>query len=227
MSYTEILDTHYGKMLVNKNDINQRNALVETGKSIDHAEIELLETLIGSDDVFLDVGANFGCFSLALASRAKTVFAFEPQRIIYNMLCGSIALNAFENVYAYNLAVGKQQGYINVPKFDYSKELNFGSIEFGDRQIEQLTQTRQNSTEHAGITMIDAFGLSPKLIKIDVEGMELDVLEGAKETIKRCKPICFVEIIKSNMGEIRRFFEAHDYDCEIVGGNYLCKPRQV
>src|ERR1700728_65305 len=99
MPFTVLVPTAYGQMLVNRYDVNQTNALFKTGFAVDHAEIALLTQvlqLLGSDLTVVDVGANFGTYTLALArcvgARGK-VHAFEPQRTIFHMLAGSVALN--------------------------------------------------------------------------------------------------------------------------------------
>jgi len=68
--FTTIVPTVYGQMMVNRYDINQTNALFKTGHAIDHNEIVMLANLLrqlGTDLTVLDVGANFGTYSIALA----------------------------------------------------------------------------------------------------------------------------------------------------------------
>jgi hypothetical protein len=139
VSFAAIVPTAYGQMLVNRYDINQTNALFKTGMAIDHGEIKMLAKLLDKgrpDPVVIDVGANFGTYTLAFASYVGPrgrVYAFEPQRLIYYMLAGSVALNSLTNVHCFNVAVGDHEDLIDVPQFDYSKPMNFGSVEFGRR----------------------------------------------------------------------------------------------
>jgi len=108
------------------------------------------------------------------------IHAFEAQRMIFNMLAGSVALNALENIVCHNVAIGDREGSIELPQFDYFRELNFGSVELGDEQRERLTQQRGHDPkkiEHVPLRTIDGFGFeNVALIKIDVEGMEMQVL---------------------------------------------------
>lgn len=234
--FAVIVPTAYGQMIVNRHDINQTNALFKTGKAVDHAEIDLLTQILrgwGRDLTVLDIGANFGTYALALAQAAGTggkVHAFEPQRILFNMLAGSIALNGIMNVHCHNMAVGDRNGTIPLPQFDYDRPLNFGSIELGPVQRERLSQERRydpERVEEVPLTTIDRFAFSRVgLIKIDVEGMEMAVLDGAMETIGRWRPVLFVEFLKNDAVTLRQRLEGMSYDVHAVSMNYLCIPRE-
>ncbi|MBF0283102.1 MAG: FkbM family methyltransferase [Magnetococcales bacterium] len=235
--FTLVVPTVYGLMMVNRHDINQTNALIKTGKGHSHDEVELLAHLLklcGTNQTVLDIGANFGVISLGLARSLGpegTIHAFEAQRIIFYMLAGSVALNALMNVHCHHLAVGDVEGEIEIPQFDYAAPLNFGSIEFGPEQTEPLNQQRQHDPsrrEKVAMTFIDRFDF-PRvdLMKIDVEGMEMKVLEGAKQTIARCRPILNVEYIKSDRAALRQRIESMDYAVYINGVNYLCLPTEL
>jgi len=236
VSMNIVVPTAYGQMIVNRYDINQTAALVKTGQSINHDEICLLGDVLGvleSDPVFLDVGANFGVFSLGLSPRVGPkgkVHAFEPQRFLFNMLAGSVALNSLLNVYCHNMAVGDREGQVEVPQFDYGRPLNFGSIEFSGEQREKLTQERGHDAsrmEFVPLTTLDRFRFERvDLLKVDVEGMELQVLNGAAATIRRCRPVMFVEFIKVDREALRQRLNANGYIIYENKMNYLCVPRE-
>ena len=210
-------------MLVNRFDINQTNALLKTGRAIDHEEIamlnQLLRQLFPEGRVFVDVGANFGTYTLGLAQTVGPqgkIYSFEAQRILSYMLSGSIALNGLTNVFCHNYAVGKKRAKLEIPQFDYNRPLNFGSIEFGGEQREILEQQRRHSAENAeyvDVVTLDSFEF-PRvdIIKIDVEGMEADVLAGAAETLRRCRPILFVEHAKSDYRSLTQMIADFGYD---------------
>lgn len=237
LPFTIVVPTAYGPMMVNRYDVNQTNALFKTGLAIDHVEIVMLAQLmgaIGTDLTFLDIGANFGTYSIALARavgpRGK-VHAFEPQRIIYNLLVGSVALNSLTNVYCHNVAVGDREGRVEIPQFDYSRPLNFGSIEFTGTQREPLAQTPvrdPSRVEYVALATIDRFEFEKvHLMKIDAEGMELQVLDGAINTIRRCRPVLYVEIIKVDREQLRQKILAENYAVYVNGINFLCIPTEM
>lgn len=234
--FSIVVPTVYGQMIVNRHDINQTGALLRTGKSLDHKEIEMLGTIasaLAPDAVVVDAGANFGSFALGISRRLGprgAVHAFEAQRVIFNMLAGSVALNSLLNVYCYNVALGDHEGQIEIPQFDYSKPLNFGSIEFGVEQKEKLGQPRGHDPERAEfvrLTTLDSFAFGRvDLLKIDVEGMEMEVLEGARETIERCRPVMYVEFIKVDREALSRKIEEMRYAVYGNKMNLLCVPTE-
>lgn len=232
--YSMMIPTEYGQMIVNRNDHHQTNALIKNGRAMDHGDIQLLATVISRcllKPIVLDIGANIGTHSLGLRSLIECgeIHAFEAQRIIFNMLAGSVAINAIENVYVHHLAVGDREGRIEIPSFDYSKPLNFGSVEFGPTQTEKLDQPRQQKAdpEFVRMTTIDAMEF-PRvdLMKIDVEGMELAVLRGAEFCIAQHRPIMYVEWLKGNKAKLREQIESRGYVIKERHINYLCVPSE-
>jgi len=236
--FTIIVPTTYGQMIVNRHDITETNFLFKKGFSLVHSEIVFLTNVLrlcGNNLTVVDVGANVGTHALAFArvvGPQGTVHAFEPQRIIFNMLCGSVALNSITNLYCYNMAVGDRQESIEIPQFDYTQPLNFGSIEFGPRQREVLSQPRRhdpNRVEFVPLTTLDHFAFKRvDLMKIDAEGMELQVLDGAAETIRRCQPVLYVEFVKVDADALReRIVACGDYSVYKNKSNYLCVPSRL
>lgn len=234
--YTIILPTEYGMMMVNRFDINQTNALLKTNRATDAGKVQFAQRVcFDSDDgsVALDIGANFGTYTLAMANVLKSkngkVYSFEAQRIIYNMICGSVALNSLENVYPIFSCVGDNNDDIEIPNFDYSSHLNFGSIEFGGKdQQERLNQERQPSVETVRQIRIDDLGLEKvAYVKIDVEGMEVQVLRGALNTISSSEPVLQIEILKTDKKQVREMLEPLGYTLHEHTGDFICIPKKL
>jgi FkbM family methyltransferase len=121
---------------------------------------------------------------------------------IFHYLCGNVALGGHKNIVALNAALGAAAGSITVPSVDYSHEGNFGAV--------SLKDMGEGKTE---VRTIDGLDLADcRLIKIDVEGMEPEVLKGARETIGRLKPFVYTEN-KKNEGspKVIEFFLERDY----------------
>lgn len=234
--YNVVMSTTQGSFIVNKNDIGVGAQLSARG-AYDPDEIKLLSDLIRTlnrdDVVLLDIGANIGVHSVTLSevvgAKGK-VYAFEAQRIVYYILAGNIALNSIENVWCYHKAVGMQCGQIEIPQFDYGKPLSLGSIEFGAEQRESIGQARRHDTtkrEYVDLLSVDSLQL-PRVdfMKVDVEGMELDVLQGAAATIRRDQPMIFVEYLKGDRKALAKWLLDAGYRLMIYRHNWLCLHRE-
>jgi FkbM family methyltransferase len=182
------------------------------------------------DLVAVDVGANIGAHSLVLANEVGPtgkVFAFEAQRIVFYMLAGNLALNSIENVYAFHNAVSDQSGSIEIPQFDYSRPFSVGSVEFGDKQTEDIGQERLSLPEKRDF--VETIRLDEKLashvdfLKIDVEGMELKVLDGARGIIENSRPVMLVEFLKSDRLALIKWLTSAGYRMFTgIGDNFFC-----
>ena len=178
--------TRYGLMLYHSKD-------AYVGRSFDlygefsEGEVALFRQLVQPGSVVLDIGANIGSHTLFFASASApggSVIAFEPQRIIHQMLCANLALNGITNVRALLAGAGRERGIAQVPVLDYTAANNFGGISLG----------MGGPSEAVDIIPVDALGLERcDLMKIDVEGMEGEVLTGATSTIGRFRPVLYVE----------------------------------
>jgi len=228
---SEVVRTRYGDMIVPSCDTNQTPSLRSAGIAQQWYEIDYLVSLLERRPgaVFVDIGANIGTFSFALRPYCSTVYAFEPQRLIFNMLAGSVALNGWTNVYCVHAAVGDHHGSIEVPQFDYTKPCSFGSIEFGDTQRERLSQERGNDPDKAdrvSLVPLDMWNFRRvDLIKIDVEGMEMQVLDGAAKTIGMHRPMMLVEYGKVDKPNLQQKLTSLGYLIKDFGNDFLAVPE--
>lgn len=164
------------------------------GRSLDcygewcESEVGLLQRFLRPGDAVIDVGANIGSHTLAFASavgESGSVLAFEPQRLPFQLLCGNVAINCMVNVHCLQKAAGDRNGRAKVPALPPNEPHNFGGVSIGGES---------SSGEDVEVVTIDSLGLkSCHLIKIDVEGMECEVIGGGGETILEYRPILFVE----------------------------------
>ncbi len=191
IAFNRLTQTRHGEMLVNRHDIYIGRSLEVYGE-FSEGEIALLLTLLSAGDCIIDVGANIGAHTIPFAQAVGaggTVHAMEPQRIVFQSLCANVALNNLTNVHCYQAAAGSKAGEIIVPELDYSKPNNFGGLELGGHR----------NGESVPVITIDSLQLpNCRLIKIDVEGMEQEVLQGARDTISRCRPLLYVENDRAN-----------------------------
>ena len=181
-----LIDCRYGPMLVNPNDTYIGRSLIAYGE-YSPGEADLYRGVLGAGDLVVEAGANIGCFTVLFAQTVGAegrVFAFEPQRLVFQMLCANLALNGLTNVEAWPAGIGAEIGQRLVPLTDYDVPSNFGG----------LALAAEGPGECVPITTIDNLGLEAcTLIKADVQGMECEVLKGAADTIERCRPLLYLE----------------------------------
>jgi FkbM family methyltransferase len=208
----------HGTMIVNRLDYVQTQRgtfgvghyLLENA-SLDPQEVEMASQLLarrrahfGDGVVAVDCGANFGGLTVEWAKRMAgwgRVIAFEAQERLFYALAGNIAVNNCFNARAIHAAVGGQTGTLRVPVPDYLSPGSFGSLEMRasarNEFIGQTIDYSDEATMEIPMTTIDALGLSRlDLLKIDVEGMEPEVLDGAAAALAASRPIILAEHIK-------------------------------
>lgn len=184
--YNALRATRYGMMLYNRNDAYVGRSIELYGE-FSEGETELFAWCIRPGMLVLDVGANIGAHTLWLARAVGptgAVIAFEPQRLVFQTLCANVALNSLTNVHCLQRALGPERGAITVPTLDPTRPQNFGGLSIEGHQ----------TGEQVDLARLDDMGL-PRcdFIKLDVEGMEQGVLEGARETIAKYRPLLYVE----------------------------------
>ena len=212
-----LVSCDHGTMILNRNDSGPDG--VGVGRFLlDHGNNNTVETDIASkalintvDPVVIDIGANIGTFATFiapwLAKRGGKLYCFEPQRQVFQILCGNLAINNIFNVYAYETAIGREEKWIEIPEVDYDQPGSFAAFTLGGADLSDTYKSVAGAMQRIKMTTIDRFVLEhrvPKVdyIKIDAEGLDLDVINGAAQTIEKFKPDLYVEYL--NLGDSQR-----------------------
>jgi len=180
-------------MLFSCNDTYVGGSLAVYGE-YSPAEAAILQKCIKPGSIIIEVGANIGALTVPMAQATTLkglVYAFEPQRTTYYGLCGNVFLNGLKNVFCFHRAIGDVPQITTIPDLDYDFPGNFGAFSLvEDSGVEKVTKNRIPME----VNTLDQFGIPAcDLLKVDVEGMELQVLRGAKNLIQTHKPIMYVE----------------------------------
>lgn len=192
----------HGWFMFNRNDKFVGRSLDRYGEWC-QAELDILTPLLRSGRTVLDIGAFIGSHTVYFAQQVGPrgrVYAFEPQRHAFQMLCGNVALNALTNVTCLPYVVGKETGVRRLGELSQTVAENFGGTQALVVPAGEPTRT----------TRVDDLELSRcDVMKIDVEGMELEVLTGAARTIERFKPMIYCENNRTDrsaqiLGELTR-----------------------
>jgi FkbM family methyltransferase len=184
--FVELADCRYGQMLYPRNDQYVGRSFKEYGQ-FSQGEVEIFTRLVQRGAVVLDVGANIGAHTVPLAQLAGeggAVVAFEPQPVLHRILCANLALNSVPNAVTYAMALGSSQGTCRIPILNYAEPYNFGGV--------SMDMAAEGEVVPMG--RLDDFQLDRvDFVKLDVEGFESQVLEGAADTIARCRPVMYIE----------------------------------
>lgn len=160
-------------------------------------EMDFLSHILKEDSVVFDVGANIGTHSVFFSTICPkgNVLAFEPQAYIYNLLVTNLTINGRFNAVPIKAAVSDQNDKIymmNPNPFVENSKINYGEFRVNNEAGKGLP------TDVVKLdNFIDMVG-KLDLIKIDVEGMEVKVLDGACELIKKHKPALYLEFSEKN-----------------------------
>lgn len=207
------------------------NALYKSGQWEDYLLTISRHFLHGVDaPLLLDIGANLGAYSIPLAKNLQgsggSVIAFEPQRIVYYQLCGNVVLNRLDNFFAYNKAVGDSDGEIEIPEINYANNHNIGafSLQKDVRQLLDMEKYMKEARNKVSMVKLDTLELAkaPALIKLDVEGFEINVLKGGQKFLEqhRYPPILFeawdLEWFKAGKQELLDFVRYLGYEISLT-----------
>jgi FkbM family methyltransferase len=197
------------------------------------ALLRLRRATAGDGVVAVDVGANLGVHALAWGRHMTgwgRVIAIEAQERVFYALAGNIALANCFNVRAIHAAATAISGGLRIPAPDPLSPASFGSLELRPRpDSEGIGQTVDYSdaalVEVPGLPL-DLLGLERlDLLKIDVEGMEQEVLEGAAATIAATRPLILAEHFKTGRAPLAEALERLGYRVHEQGLNLLAVHR--
>lgn len=173
--------------------------------------------ILHEDEQFIDVGANLGSYSLIASGLAKAqTLAYEPVPTTYKRLVENISVNNLSNkVTPCMIALTSPLNAQNSTKLKFSSDK--------DSMNSFVDNTYAGSTIDVDISTLDMHSrnIQPVLIKIDVEGFELDVLKGASETLS--KESLLAIIIEGQTDDVNRTLR----DAGFVDVNYLPKDRTI
>jgi FkbM family methyltransferase len=244
-AYTLVSSDH-GTMIVNRFDFKMVDKTSGYGVgfqilnkgSYEETEVSLCKFLLnrclkdnGPGVVAIDCGANIGVHTIEWGKMLQgkgSIISFEPQKQIYYALCGNIAINNCFNVTAYNLSVGDKDEIIDIPMPNYFMPSTFGSMELKQHEKSEDIGQTLNETVKVEQIRLDALPVSRvDFIKIDVEGMEFEVLEGAKSVINRYKPIMLIEVVKIDQRKMKTWLVGMSYETYLFGGNFLAVHKSA
>ncbi len=230
--------TRYGEFSYYADDARIGASLAQYGE-YSELELALLRQIIKPGWTVLDVGANIGCLTVPFAQMVGDdghVIAFEAQPENYELLQSNTVI--YDNIDAQHVAVGASAGRLKAPPLRSLLHRNYGKVELGG-----------DFGDAVEVVPLDTLVERASFIKVDVEGMECEVLRGAKQLIERCRPILYLENDRQDRSnELLQILTDYDYvgfthkppmfnpknffgagpsgDFDYVSGNLLAVPRE-
>jgi len=150
---------------------------------------KLVINILKPGDKCIDCGSNLGYHTVTmgnLVGPTGEILAIEPQRIIFQQATGNVFLNDLRNVTTFNVALGDKEDWVEMEPID----INALGVNMGANYVGK-------GGERVRMTQLDSLVPDNKMIhfiKIDVQGCEIKLLDGAKKLLERCRPIMFVEV---------------------------------
>ncbi len=220
-------------MRLNIRDLVQQTILLEG--VWDPALTGFIQSNLSLNDVFIDVGAHVGYFTL-LASRrvgpGGRVLSIEPNPFALDQLRQNVARNDLHNVLVEHTACGESRAvvqlYLHTESNSSMASLYSGSA-VGSTGVEVPCTTLDDLCQERGVRRV-------RLVKVDVEGAELFVLRGMRRIMRELRPAIVLELHPQLLEDVGTPFEAvlallqdFDYVLEPLGGhaNYVCRPRST
>lgn len=163
-------------------------------------EVNLFRLLLSPQANVVEVGANIGMHSVPLSQLCSEgrIYCYEPQRVLFQMLCANAALNQRINVHARQCAASDVSGWGELEVGDYETAWNYGAYSVEKGFSAEAAYTGRIEREPLRLVALDEDvflqGLTElALLKIDAEGFELKVLTGARRLIEHLRPCLFIE----------------------------------
>lgn len=161
---------------------------------------------LNKESVSVDIGANFGCFSVLMASCAKKVICFEPMSI-HHRITENMALNGFENYEVHNCVVGDVMADKVLANFESEWDC-------------AATKPTDELSCVPVVRLDDVVDEKIDLIKIDTDGKELSVLKGMAETLGKYKPVICQELAVKTFN-----FDGHTWSQERIDNT--CNWKEI
>ena len=191
-----IVQTRCGRFKVIDNDTIVSRSLMLYGEWAQR-EIDLMACFIRPGFVVADVGAFIGTHSRAFSANVGPegrVLAFEPRPDSAAVLSENADMAPTRNIRVVNKALGDCEKTVPLSVLHDDKSANYAGLSLEMSIDTKYPADNTSNFEEIAVTTLDSFDLDRlDFMKVDVEGMELDVLKGGIRTIERCKPIVFTE----------------------------------
>ena len=170
--------TSDGTFIANPERQKKATTYLAKGRNPQDEEVDLISRFVGINDSFIDVGANIGTIAIPISKLTKRVDAFEPVKENRDLLEENIKINNIKNIAVHPVALGREKGRVSLAPHSGDDAWTYTVKEGNDVELVPL----------------DSVLTFASFIKIDVEGYELEVLQGARLIIRESRPHILFEV---------------------------------
>ena len=227
----DLVKAKHGTFLVPKVDEFIGQSL-KLNKEWEEKTLDICKQILKSDSIVVEVGSHIGSHTVPISRMCGRVFAFEMQRLIFQLLNANLMLNGRLNVHTHSNPVSNESSTIKLAEMNWGaseeNKLNTGNGKFANLKHDKGYPTK--------IVTLDEELRHLKqisLLKLDAEGEEVNILKGSKEIIKKFKPHILTEFGERNVADLRELLK-DEYELFDVSSKILfdidnlmmyCKPR--
>lgn len=191
--FNKVVKGKHGYFICNEYDRVIGRSMLKYGEFAE-STVDFYKSTLHYECTAIEVGSFFGNHTIPLANfvgKMGRVYSFEAIRSFYYMLCGNLAMNSINHVEAYNIPIGDQEKEVLISEIQLDREFNYGAIDLRKFPVGRPTM----------MTTLDKFFLDrpkneqPKrvdLLVADVNGMEAEVLSGAKDLLNQYTPLLYL-----------------------------------
>ena len=227
----DLVKAKHGSFLVPKVDEFIGQSL-KLNKEWEEKTLDICKQILKSDSIVVEVGSHIGSHTVPISRMCERVFAFEMQRLIFQLLNANLMLNGRLNVHTHSNPVSNESSTIKLAEMNWGaseeNKLNTGNGKFANLKHDKGYPTKI-------VTLDEELGHLKQisLLKLDAEGEEVNILKGSKEIIKKFKPHILTEFGERNIADLRNLLK-DDYELFDVSSKILfdvdnlmmyCKPR--
>jgi FkbM family methyltransferase len=227
----DLVKAKHGTFLVPKVDEFIGQSL-KLNKEWEEKTLDICKQILKSDSIVVEVGSHIGSHTVPISRMCGRVFAFEMQRLIFQLLNANLMLNGRLNVHTHSNPVSNESSTIKLAEMNWGaseeNKLNTGNGKFANLKHDKGYPTKI-------VTLDEELGHLKQisLLKLDAEGEEVNILKGSKEIIKKFKPHILTEFGERNVADLRELLK-DEYELFDVSSKILfdvdnlmmyCKPR--
>jgi FkbM family methyltransferase len=211
-------DCRHGVFSFYKNDEYIGDSLERYG-DYSEDEVYMFKAVLKAEDIAVEIGSNIGALTVPMARLCRKVYAFEPQPQNFNLLVRNLADNDIKNVVSLCIALSNEIKIIDVPNLNSIGHYNFGRIELDRASYERPPYHFKDKFSVSQTTLDEAVATKLiegkiRFIKIDAEGAELKILQGAENTIAKQRPVMYIENDrKEQSAALIGWLVDHEYRC--------------